>query len=52
MQALLHNGHEDGLASLVHQLHKRMGELDLEVKQLTQVLAEQKCASASAAGSL
>ena len=50
MQALLHDGQGDGLASLVQQLQKRMNGLDLEVKQLTQLLAEQKCASA--AGSL
>jgi hypothetical protein len=49
MQALLHDGQGDGLPSLVHQLRTRMDDLDLQVKQLTQLLAAQK--SASAAGS-
>jgi hypothetical protein len=46
MQALLRDVHGDGLASQVQHLHERMGELDLEVKQLTQLLAEQKAAKA------
>jgi hypothetical protein len=48
MQALLHDGDRDGLPSLVQRLRKRMDDLDLEVKHLTQLLAEQKSASATA----
>ena len=47
MQALLHDDQGDGLAGLVRQLRKRMDHLDLEVKQLTQLLAVQKPASAA-----
>jgi hypothetical protein len=46
MQALLHDGQEAGLASLVSHLRKRMDDLDLEVKRLAQLLAEQKAAKA------
>jgi hypothetical protein len=45
MQTLLGDCHGDGLTNLVQQLQKRMNELDLEVKKLTQLAAEQKCAS-------
>ena len=47
MQALIPDGDRDGLPSLVQQLRKRMDDLDLEVKHLTQLLAEQKSVSAA-----
>ena len=47
MQALLHDGQGDGLASVVSQLQRRIDELDLEVKQLIQLVAAQKSASAA-----
>lgn len=46
MQALIYNGQEDGLASLVQHLRKRMDDLDLEVNRLAKSLAEQKAAKA------
>ena len=46
MQALLNNGHGDGLASIVRRHHERIDELDQEVKHLTQLLAEKKWANA------
>jgi hypothetical protein len=46
MQALLHDGQADGPANLVQHFRKRMDDLDLEVKRLAQLLAEQKAAKA------
>lgn len=46
MQVLLRDGRGDELPSLVQQLRKRIDDLDREVKQLAQLLAEQKSAKA------
>lgn len=45
MQALLHDGQGDTLATQVQQLHKRMDKLSLEMRHLTQLTVEHKCAN-------
>ncbi len=42
MQTLLHDREADGLAGLVQHLRTRLDDLDLEVKRLADILAEER----------